>query len=255
MNDPANSPASQTTGPSDISPFIRMLQRRDILSEEDIALIERLPMRKVRFQPGEDIVAEGSRPKESCMLLHGLAARSQSVSGGGRQITALHISGDFVDLHAYLLKTMDHSVVAMGPCEVSFVPHTAIRSVTEQSHHLGRLFWLSTVIDGAIQRTWITCLGRRSVEQQIAHLFCELYRRFEAAGAAKDFRFELPLTQAQLADVLGLSIVHVNKKLQQLKTAGLIEWKNSTARILDYDRLASLAEFDPTYLSLQNEPR
>lgn len=212
-------------------------------------------MRKVRFRPDEDIVAEGSRPQESCLMLHGLAARSQSVSGGGRQITALHISGDFVDLHAYLLKTMDHSVVAMGPCEVAFVPHSAIRSVTEQSHHLGRLFWLSTVIDGAIQRTWITCLGRRSVEQQLAHLFCELYRRLEAAGMARDFRFELPLTQAQLADVLGLSVVHVNKKLQQLRNTGLVEWKNSTVRILDYDGLAALAEFDPTYLSLRNEPR
>lgn len=255
MGDPNQSQAAQASGTGDISSLVRMLQHRDVLTDEDIALLERLPMRRVGFSRDEEIVRENSRPKESCLMLSGLAARSQSVSGGGRQITALHIPGDFVDLHAYLLKTMDHSVVAMGPCEVAFIPHSAVRSVTEQSNHLSRLFWLSTVIDGAIQRTWITCLGRRSVEQQLAHLLCELYLRLEAAGIARDFRFDLPLTQTQLADVLGLSVVHVNKKLQLLKTTGLIEWKGSTVRILDFDRLALLSEFDPTYLSLQNEPR
>ena len=243
------------TNPPEVLAFIRMLQKRDTLSDDEIALIKSMPVRRKTFPGGADVVAEHSRPSESCMVLKGIAARGQFLRKGNRQITAFHVPGDFVDLHAYLLKVMDHSVVAMDACEVGFVPHDEIRRVTEQSPHLGRLFWLSTVIDAAIQRTWITCLGRRSATQYMAHLFCELYLRLEAAGIATGFRFDFPLTQAQLADALGLSVVHVNKKLQELRASGLAEWKNGTVAIHDFEGLAELAEFDPTYLSLRVEAR
>lgn len=250
--------SSSTAGPrlaSDKAPLIRMLQRRDILSPEEVDLIEALPSRRAAFAAGQEIVPEGSRPKESCLVLSGFSARSQHLSEGSRQITAIHVPGDFVDLHGYLLKVMDHSVLAIGPCEVAFVPHEAVRAVTEANFHLGRMFWLSTIIDAAIQRTWITCLGRRSAEQHMAHLICELYRRLEAAGVASGDSFVFPLTQAQLGDVLGLSIVHVNRKLQELRAGGLVEWRNGRVTIHDFDRLAAAAEFDPTYLSLRCEPR
>ena len=146
--------------------FLRSLERRDSLSDDEIRTISELPSRPAVFTAGEEIVVEGSRLKESCLVTSGFAARSQSLRSGERQITAVHVPGDFVDLHSMLLKVMDHSVVALGPCKVAFVPHEAIRVVTETSPHLARMFWLSTVIDGAIQRTWITCLGRRSREPQ-----------------------------------------------------------------------------------------
>jgi CRP-like cAMP-binding protein len=240
---------------SDLLPFIRMLGRRDRLSDADIALINSLPVRRETFASGTEIVPEDTRPGESCMVLKGFAARSHILREGKRQITALHVPGDFVDLHAYLLKVMDHGVVAIGPCEVGFVPYEAIRQASEKSPHLGRMFWLFTVLDAAIQRTWITCLGRRSVKQHMAHLFCELYLRLEAAGIASGNRFVFPLTQLQFADVLGLSVVHVNKKLQELRSSRLVDWRNGTVIIRDFDRMAELAEFDPTYLSLRVEPR
>lgn len=240
---------------SDLLPFIRSISLRDRLSSEEIALIDSLPKRIETFANGAEIVAEDSRPGESCMVLKGFAARSHYLEDGSRQITALHVPGDFVDLHAYLLKIMDHGVVAMGACEVAFVSYDAIRRVTEQSLHLGRLFWLSTVIDAAIQRAWITCLGRRSAEQRMAHLFCELYLRLEAAGVASGNSFDFPLTQSQLADLLGLSVVHVNKRLQELRSSRLVNWRGGTVVIHDFDNLAGLAEFDPTYLSLRVEPR
>ncbi|RLP22604.1 Crp/Fnr family transcriptional regulator [Mesorhizobium sp. YM1C-6-2] len=235
--------------------FLRSLERRDSLSDDEIRTISELPSRPAVFTAGEDIVVEGSRLKESCLVTSGFAARSQSLRSGERQITAVHVPGDFVDLHSMLLKVMDHSVVALGPCKVAFVPHEAIRVVTETSPHLARMFWLSTVIDGAIQRTWITCLGRRSAEQHLAHLICELYVRLEVAGAASDFIFEFPVTQAQLGDVLGLSVVHVNRKLQELRAAGLVEWRDGKVKIRDFERLAQMSEFDPTYLSLRRESR
>lgn len=239
----------------DFRPFIRSLSQRDNLSEEEIALIGSLPKRVEAFVNGQDIVAEDSRPGESCMILKGFAARSHYSRDGNRQITALHVPGDFVDLHAYLLKVMDHSVVAIGHCEVAFVSYGSIRRATEECLHLGRLFWLSTVVDAAIQRAWIACLGHKSAEQRMAHLFCELYLRLRAAGVAEGNSFDLPLTQSQLADLLGLSVVHVNKKLQKLRHLGLLDWRSGVVEIRDFDALAQMAEFDPTYLSLRVEPR
>ena len=159
--------------------FLRSLERRDSLSDEEVRVINDLPGRPAVFNAGEEIVMEGSRPKDSCLVTSGFAARSQSLRSGETQITAVHVPGDFVDLHSMVLKVMDHSVVALGPCKVAFVPHEKIKEVTERSPHLARLFWMSTTIDGAIQRTWITCLGRRSAEQHLAHLICELYVRLE----------------------------------------------------------------------------
>lgn len=237
------------------SALIRMLQHRDVLSAREIELIENLPMRVASFAPGRDIVMQGTRPTESCLVLKGFAGRSQTLREGQTQITALHVAGDFVDLHGYLLKVMDHSVVAIGHCQVGFVSHKEVRAITETTHHLTRLFWLSTLIDGAIQRTWITCIGRRSAEQHMAHLICELYVRLEAAGVARGLVFDFPMTQTQLGDALGLSVVHVNRKLQELRSANLLTWQSGKITILDFEGLATLAEFDPTYLSLRQEPR
>jgi len=247
--------ADTVLGEEGFLPFIRSISRRDTLSPKEIALINSLPKRTEMFSNGGEVVAEDSRPGESCMILKGFAARSHYSRDGSRQISALHVPGDFVDLHAYLLRVMDHGVVAIGPCEVAYVSYDSIRRVTEESPHLGRLLWLSTVIDGAIQRAWVTCLGRRTAEQRMAHLLCELYLRLEAAGIATGNSFHLPLTQSQLADLLGLSVVHVNKKLQKLRLSGLVDWRGGIVVIRDFADLARLAEFDPTYLSLRVEPR
>jgi CRP-like cAMP-binding protein len=239
----------------DLLPFVRALSKRDRLSVAEITLLNSLPFRKVAFVPGAEIIAEDSRPGESCMVMRGFAARSHYLRNGGRQITALHVPGDFVDLHAYLLKVMDHGVAAINSCEVGFTSYDSIRRTTEQSPHLGRLFWLSTVIDGAVQRAWITCMGRLSTKQRIAHFLCELYLRLEAAGVASDNRYALPLTQTQLGDLLGLSVVHINRKLQELRSTRLVDWKGGMVFINDFEALAELAEFDSTYLSLRIEPR
>jgi CRP-like cAMP-binding protein len=236
-------------------PLIRKLEQSDVLSDEEKAVLERSFTRIREFKADEDIVREGDRPTESCIVVDGFAARYKLLPSGRRQISALHISGDFVDLHSFLLKTMDHGVVALTPCRVGLVPHSTLREITETHLHLGRLLWLSTLIDAAIHREWLVAMGRRPALNQIAHLVCELFLRLQAVGLTQDMSFELPLTQAELGDVLGLSTVHVNRVIKQLRADGLVIWREQRIVIEDWVSLQEVAEFDPTFLNLENEPR
>jgi CRP-like cAMP-binding protein len=238
-----------------ISRLIRKLERRDVLSGEEKQALKSAVARVKEARMDEDLVREGDRPSESTLLLEGFAARYKLLRNGRRQITALHIPGDFVDLHSFLLKTMDHGVVALTPCRVGLVPHSTLREITETYLHLGRLLWLSTLIDAAIHREWLVAMGRRPALSQIAHLLCELFLRLQTVRLTQHMSFELPLTQAELGDVLGLSTVHVNRVIQQLRADGLVTWSEQRIAIEDWAQLQEVAEFDPTFLNLDNEPR
>ncbi|WP_424813171.1 Crp/Fnr family transcriptional regulator [Roseococcus sp. YIM B11640] len=213
-------------------------------------MLKSLPFRLREYQRGEEIITAHSWPQESCLIVEGFTARAVDLEDGTRQVTGVQVPGDFVDLDALLLRQIDHSVVALSACTTGFTPHKDLIRVTEQAPHLGRMLWLATVIDGAIQRTWIANLGRRSPVAHVAHLVCELYLRLEAAGCASGHRLDFPITQQQLADVLGLSTVHTNRTVQELRRTGLITWMDGTVHILNFHALTRLAAFDPTYLSL-----
>jgi CRP-like cAMP-binding protein len=204
---------------------------------------------------GEDIIREGDRPTESILLLEGVAARYNLRRNGKRQITALHIPGDFVDLHSFLVKKMDHAVMAITACTVGGVPHGILYKISENHPHLTRLLGVNLAVDAAIHRQWIVSLGRRSALEHAAHLLCEMFLRLRAVGLTEDDSFKLPLTQAELGDTLGLSTVHVNRVVQELRAKGLITWRGETLVIDDWERLQEIAEFDPTFLSLEAEPR
>ncbi len=238
-----------------IESLLLNLESHDIVTEKERALLGDLGWRERRFLVDEDIVAEGSRPSYSTLLVDGFAARYKFMADGTRQITALHVAGDFVDLHAFLLKTMDHGIVAMSPCHVAFLEHSALKNISETQPHLSRLLWLDTVVDGAVHREWIVAMGRRSKKSHLAHLICELYVRLQVVRRTTAFRFHFPLTQLELADVLGISVVHLNKTLQVLRKEELFTWINQMITILDWPRLQELAQFDPTYLSLNVEAR
>jgi len=238
-----------------IESLLLNLQSHDVVTETERTLLGELVWRERRFLVDEDIVAEGSRPSYSTLLVDGFAARYKFMADGTRQITALHVAGDFVDLHAFLLKTMDHGIVAMSPCHVAFLEHSALKSISETQPHLSRLLWLDTLVDGAVHREWIVAMGRRSKKSHLAHLICELYVRLEVVRRTDGFRFHFPLTQLELADVLGISVVHLNKTLQVLRREELFTWINQMITILDWTRLQELAQFDPTYLSLNVEAR
>lgn len=237
------------------NPFILKLEQRDWLSDDEKRVLESAISRIRVIEADEDIVHEGATPSESNLLLDGFAARYKIFSNGRRQITAIHVAGDFVDLHSFLLKAMDHGVLALTPCRVAVVPHAALERITDEHPHLTRLLWLNTLIDGAIHREWLTTMGRLSATAHMAHFMCELFLRLKAVGRTDGDTIQLPLTQAELGDTLGLSTVHVNRVLQELRKEGLIRWQGDALTILDWERLEAVGEFTPTYLNLQYEHR
>jgi CRP-like cAMP-binding protein len=188
------------------------------------------------------------------LVLDGFTTRYKDSPDGSRQITAIHTPGDFVDLHSLLIKEMDHSVGALSRCRVLHFPHSRLVSLSQTHAHLTRLLWLMTLIDASINREWIAAASRTAPEQ-LAHLICELYVRLAITDHVRDFRFTLPVTQMELGEALGLSAVHVNRTLQQLRSEGLFTWQNQEIEILDWTALQRRASFDPRYLHLAKEPR
>jgi CRP-like cAMP-binding protein len=233
-----------------MNPLIRKLEQRDRLSAEERRVLETAIARIRDFRRDEDIVRDGDHPSDSNLILDGFACRYKMMADGRRQITAIHVTGDFCDLHSFLLKTMDHAVAALTPCRIAIIPHEALREITEAYPHLTRLLWLTTLIDAAIQREWIIGMGRRTALGRVAHLLCELFLRLEAAGLTEHNACRLPVTQVELGDAVGLSSVHVNRVVQQLRAEGLITWRGDTLAFEDWQRLAAVAEFEPAYLYL-----
>jgi CRP-like cAMP-binding protein len=231
------------------------LGQHDSIAAEERDLLMRAFTRERVFSVDQDIVSINSRPTHTSVILDGMAARYKVLADGRRQITAVHIPGDFVDLHGFILKKMDHGVVALSPCRVAMAEHDALRRITESSPHLTRLLWLETLIDGAIHREWLVAMGRRKKTAHLAHFICELFVRLQIVQRTDGNSFHLPLSQVELADVLGISVVHFNRVLQHLRRQKLVAWSSHTVTILNLTRLMEVAEFDPTYLSLQFESR
>ncbi|MEA3009219.1 MAG: hypothetical protein QOJ91_911 [Sphingomonadales bacterium] len=231
------------------------LRARDVVTgaEEDVL---RASVSEIREYPaGRAIVRTGTTLSASTLLIEGIVCRYKDLADGQRQIMELHVAGDFVDLHGFLLKQLDHNVGSMTPIRVASVPHDALRGITETNPHLGRMLWFSTLLDAAIHREKILSIGRRSAMARIAHIFCELLVRLRMVGLATDAGYDLPLTQADLADVTGLTSVHVNRMLKKLRDDKLLTFRGGTVTIEDWERLKRVAEFDPTYLHLERRPR
>lgn len=236
------------------NPLIEKLTRRDIVSDSELAALAEVldPPRKVDAHV--DIVLEHAYTEHSILLLEGFTARYSTLADGRRQITEINVAGDFVDLHSLLMKQMDHGVVTLCPCVIAHAPHSRLRRLTEEHAHLTRLLWLDTIVDAAIHRQWLVAMGRRSGLGHLAHLVCELFTRLSAVGLTEGQTFNLPLTQTVLSDALGLSTVHVNRLIAELRREGLVRWSNPQVEILDWPRLSQIAEFDPTYLRLHSQP-
>jgi len=181
--------------------------------------------------------------------------RYKDLAGGQRQIAELHVAGDFADLHSFTLKRLDHNVLTLTPCRIAVVPHERIAEITERLPHLTRVLWFATNLDAAIHREWELSLGRRSALARVAHLFCELQVRLGIVGLADETGYDLRLTQTDIAECLGLTSVHVNRTLKELRESGLVEFRNWRVRILDRKELERVAEFAPDYLYLERRVR
>lgn len=238
-----------------IDRLVLKLERRDAVSADEKRVLESAVARIDSYAADEDVIVEGVPQTESRLQLDGVTCRYKAMSDGRRQIMELHFGGDFVDLHSFTLKQLDHNVGAITRVSFAIVPHAALRGITETQPHLTRLLWLMTMLDAAIQREWVVSTARRSAISRIAHLFCELFVRLDVVGLADGKRYPLPLTQEDMADVCGLTPVHVNRTLQELRAGGTVEWQRGTVTIKDWLALQAIAEFDPTYLYLERKPR
>jgi CRP-like cAMP-binding protein len=233
------------------SRLIRKLESIATLSNAERQAIQNLPVWVQTLAARQDIVRDGDKPTHCCLVLDGWVCRYKLLSEGKRQIFSFHIPGDIPDLQSLHIHTMDHSLATVTKAAVAFIPHESLRKLTAEHPNVAALLWRDTLIDAGIFREWMVGMGRRSAYERIAHLFCEMYLKMQAVGLAGDYRCPMPITQVDLADALGLTSVHVNRVLKDMRGEALITLRSSTLVIEAWDELMRVSEFDPQYLQLE----
>jgi CRP-like cAMP-binding protein len=232
-------------------PVIRRLSALRPLSEAGISAINAaLAGRIAKAGAGEDLACEGDRCDSVRLFLSGWACRYKALEDGRRQIVSFVLPGDTCDAHIYLLSAMDHSIATLTPVSYCELDCAAFESLMAADASVAEAFHSETLVARAIQREWAINLGRRDALERLAHLICELFERLRVVGLAEGNSFGLPVTQMDLADATGLSTVHLNRTLQQLRAGGLIALKERNLTITDLDALRSAAMFNPNYLHL-----
>jgi CRP-like cAMP-binding protein len=234
--------------------LIRKLQKNSELGEADIAAIAALPIHVKPLASHAAIVIEGDRPAQCCLIIAGFAVRSKTTDGGKRQILSVHIAGDIPDLQSLHLQVMDHDLKALSDCTVGLIPHEALRALIRERPAVADALWRETLIDAAIFREWIVNVGRRSANRRLAHFILEMRRRLQLVGLARDGQFELPMTQSDLADTLGLTPVHINRVMKGLRRDGVLEFRKFVVTLGDAEGLMELGDFDDLYLHQGSEP-
>ena len=241
--------------PSVLDAMVRKLQQWRPLDAADQDALRALPYRLIKLRPQEYIVREGDQPRGSCLMVSGFSFRHKVAGNGGRQIFSIHMKGDLADLQNSLLGTADHNLQALTNVEAAMIPVEAIQEIAFTRPAVGRAMWYETLVDGSIFREWTLNVGRRDARTRAAHLLCEFALRLEAAGLGERCNYELPMTQEQLADSLGLTSVHTNRTLMGLGDDGLIARRQRAVQIVDWPGLSRAGDFDPAYLHLKADVR
>jgi CRP-like cAMP-binding protein len=222
-----------------------------LLDDADAALVENLPIKLQNVAGGQDIVRDGQTVDQCCMLVDGYLFRHKIAADGKRQIVSWHVPGDIPDLYSLHLDPIDHNITALGPAVICFISHHPFKEMLNASPGLTHIFWRETLVDSALFREWVVSLGKRDALARIAHMICELATRLRVVGLATEDRFQFPASQVDVADATGMTPVHANRMIQQLRAKGLIEWEGQTIRLLNFEGLKSLADFDEAYLHLR----
>jgi CRP-like cAMP-binding protein len=234
-----------------LEPFVRRLGYWRKLSADDRAALLGMKHTVRTVEAHQFIVREFDRTTQCCVLLSGYAVRHKIVAGGARQIVAIHMKGENIDLQNAMLGKADHSVQMLTSGKVAMIPAEEIDRVAFERPDVGRALWTDTLVDASIFREWIANVGRRDARMRIAHILCEFSLRLKVAGLGETSNYELPMTQEQLADATGLTPVHVNRTIKQLDREGLIERTSARSIIIgDWRKLASEGDFQSAYLHL-----
>ena len=237
-----------------LEPMVRKLEYRGKFSEADRAALRSLPHIVKKLENHHYVVRERDKAKYSCLMLSGFSVRHKTVGSGHRQIVAIHMKGEMVDLQNSLLGTADHSVQMLTAGTVAMIPRDEIVRIAFERPAIGKAMWIDTLVDASIFRDWIANVGRRDARTRLAHLLCEFGMRLKHAGLAEEAGYELPMTQEQLGDTTGLTSVHVNRTIKQLEREGLIS--RSTPRSItigDWKKLADVGDFDSNYLHMKKD--
>jgi CRP-like cAMP-binding protein len=228
--------------------LVRKLESIGSVSPKEREALRQLEVSRLSVEAHVDIVREGDRPHSVSLLQSGFCCRYKLVADGKRQITSFHIPGDIPDLPSLFVQIADHNFCTLASCQFAVISHASMLALFHEHPPLAHLFWRGTLIDAAIFREWMVGIGRRSAFTRIAHLFCELIVRMQSVGLSSGGSVELPITQTDIGDALGLSTVHVNRTLQELRGAGLITLGRGRLVALNWQGLCDAGEFDESYL-------
>ncbi|MGX4773204.1 Crp/Fnr family transcriptional regulator [Bradyrhizobium guangdongense] len=221
------------------------------MSEEAVAALEQAILEGLfRAGAGEDLVAEGDPVDSVRIVLSGWLFRHKTLEDGRRQIVNFILPGETCDAYAYLLPTIDHSITTATPVAYAEIKRSRFEKLMASDRTLAEAFLCETALNNAIQREWAINLGRRTALEKVAHLFCEIYERLRPVGLVDGISCNFPVTQMDLADATGLSVVHLNRTIQELRAAGLIMLRERMLTIPNLDALKSAALFSPGYLQL-----
>lgn len=235
------------------APFLRHLHRAKAFGASDLASLQELGAEVRTIEANTNFLPEGPRRGAVHVLLDGWAARFKILENGSRQIPALRLPGDICDIEALYLDQMDCGTTSLTRCAVAAVARDGLAALINRRAGVRAAIGRMAAVENAIATQWTVCLGRRSARERLAHLLCELMARLQAVRAAGASGFTLPLTQEEIADVLGLTAVHVNRTLQNLRSDGLIRLKDHRLQVPDLGALHRLAGYDGRYLHLPGE--
>ncbi|MGJ4891503.1 Crp/Fnr family transcriptional regulator [Bradyrhizobium sp. HKCCYLRH3099] len=236
--------------------FTKLVDRLTSLTElsiDDLELLRRMPSTIRSFAPHEEVWRKSEEPSTCCLLLQGYLCW-KDVDAGAGQITAIYVPGDVPDLYTTIVPQVAGHLCALTPAVAAFVPHAFFRDVRAHSERLATALSLLMLADAAALRTWLTNLGSRDSLSRVAHLICEITVRLRAVGLGHELRFPSPFTQSDLAAICGISPVHANRTIQDLRRRALLHWHSRTITVTDWKGLTRLAGFRPDYLMLRQPP-
>ena len=240
---------TSTSHPLDL--LLRKLETHSRLEEDDRQAILALPFTLKTLEAHSYTVREGDPPEICGVLVSGFAYRQKLTGDGGRQIVALHIPGEAVDFQNLFLDVADHSVQTLTRAEIAFIPRADLQNLARSRAAIGHAILVTMLVEASIFREWVLNVGRRDARTRLAHVLCEFAIRLEAQGLADDNGYELPMTQEQLADTLGLTPVHVNRTIMALEAQGMIERDKRRIRFPEWRRMRELGDFNQRYLHLE----
>jgi CRP-like cAMP-binding protein len=239
-----------------VNPLIRKLEQFVRLSSNDRAILVRASSERARkFEPRTDITREGDQPKDVHLILSGWACRYKQLEDGRRQVVSFFLPGDMCDLNVFILKEMDHSIGTITSVTIADLSREFFDTIGAGYPRIATALWWETLVNAAIQREWTMNLGQRTASERMAHLLCEIFFRLRLAGLTQGNSCEFPLTQSDIADATGLSKVHVNRTLQELRAANLVVLKGKILTVPGLERLMDAGLFNANYLHMDHEGR